>query len=74
MATDTTASAQARALSSGWLPILKCRLARLATRLRLCRQIQRERAQLRALSDRELRDIGISRYDAFHEARKPLWR
>ncbi len=74
MATDTTASAQDRPLSSGWLLILKCRLAGLATRLWRCRQVQRERAQLRALGDRELRDIGISRYDALEEARKPFWR
>jgi uncharacterized protein YjiS (DUF1127 family) len=46
----------------------------LAARLCLYRQVQRERAQLRALSDRELRDIGISRYDALREARKPFWR
>ncbi|HTY68143.1 MAG TPA: DUF1127 domain-containing protein [Alphaproteobacteria bacterium] len=74
MATDTTASSQARPLSSGWLPTLKCRLARLASRLWLCRQVQRERAQLRALSNRELRDIGLSRCDALAEARRPFWR
>jgi uncharacterized protein YjiS (DUF1127 family) len=35
-----------------------------------------ERAQLLALTDRELRDIGISRVDALREAERPLrqWR
>ncbi|WP_286191968.1 DUF1127 domain-containing protein [Roseomonas genomospecies 6] len=33
-----------------------------------------QRAALLSLSDRELRDIGITRYDAETEARKPLWR
>ena len=35
-----------------------------------------ERAQLLTLSERELRDIGISRLDAIREADKPLrqWR
>jgi len=35
-----------------------------------------ERAQLLALNERELRDIGISRLDAIREASRPLrqWR
>lgn len=32
------------------------------------------RRELAALSDRCLRDIGLTRYDAAHEARKPFWR
>lgn len=32
------------------------------------------RRQLMGLDDRQLRDIGISRYDAEHEYRKPFWR
>ncbi|HEX9463996.1 MAG TPA: DUF1127 domain-containing protein [Alphaproteobacteria bacterium] len=36
------------------------------------RQQRRERDQLLALSDRELRDIGLSRVDAIREATKPL--
>jgi uncharacterized protein YjiS (DUF1127 family) len=27
-----------------------------------------------ARTDRELRDLGITRYDAYHEAAKPFWR
>jgi uncharacterized protein YjiS (DUF1127 family) len=34
----------------------------------------RQRRCLADLSDRSLKDIGISRYDALHEARKPFWR
>jgi uncharacterized protein YjiS (DUF1127 family) len=33
-----------------------------------------ERAHLSALEDRILRDIGLSRADADHEASKPFWR
>lgn len=34
----------------------------------------RERRQLLAMTDRDLRDLGISRVDAWREANKPLWR
>jgi uncharacterized protein YjiS (DUF1127 family) len=34
----------------------------------------RERRQLMELSDHMLRDIGISRAEAFGEAEKPFWR
>lgn len=34
----------------------------------------RQRQTLLALDDRMLRDIGISRYDAIQEGRKPFWR
>ncbi|MBV8537788.1 MAG: DUF1127 domain-containing protein [Alphaproteobacteria bacterium] len=33
-----------------------------------------ERSELLSLSDRELRDIGVSRVDAIREARRPLWQ
>lgn len=33
-----------------------------------------QRRQLRALSDHQLRDIGITRAEAFLESEKPLWR
>ena len=32
------------------------------------------RRDLAALSDRELRDIGVTRVDALGEAEKPFWR
>lgn len=34
----------------------------------------RERGKLAQLTDRELRDIGLNRYDAQQECRKPFWR
>lgn len=46
----------------------------MAARLRLYRRRHRERAQLLALTERERRDIGITRLDAVREAEKPFWR
>lgn len=43
-------------------------------RLRLFYRRMAESNELRALSDRELRDLGISRYDAEHAARAAFWR
>ena len=43
----------------------------------LLREWQRRahgRAELAELGDRELRDIGLTRYDARHEIGKPFWR
>jgi uncharacterized protein YjiS (DUF1127 family) len=34
----------------------------------------RERAELLSLNERALRDLGLSRYDALREGRKPFWR
>jgi uncharacterized protein YjiS (DUF1127 family) len=34
----------------------------------------RERRELADMCERSLRDIGLSRYDALHEASKPFWR
>ena len=34
----------------------------------------RTRRQLDALNDHELRDLGLDRGDAAHEAAKPFWR
>ncbi len=34
----------------------------------------RERGQLARMSDRELQDIRITRYDATFEANKPFWK
>ena len=33
-----------------------------------------DRRELALMSDRSLRDIGLTRYDAFQEIRKPFWR
>jgi uncharacterized protein YjiS (DUF1127 family) len=37
------------------------------------RRARQERGQLLALGDRDLRDIGISRVDAFREANRSAW-
>ena len=42
--------------------------------LRKWQERARGRRDLAALSDRSLRDIGLSRSDALREIRKPFWR
>ena len=37
-------------------------------------QRARTRRQLDALTDHELRDLGLDRSDAFHESVKPFWK
>ncbi|MBI1986663.1 MAG: DUF1127 domain-containing protein [Rhodospirillales bacterium] len=46
----------------------------LAATLRLWRQRARSRRALVGLTDRELADIGICRYDARIESNKSFWR
>jgi uncharacterized protein YjiS (DUF1127 family) len=48
--------------------------AQVAGLLRIWRRRAVEGDELRRMSDRELRDLGISRYEAGLEARKPFWR
>ena len=43
------------------------------SRLMKMRAVQRERAHLGGLPDHMLRDIGITRADAEHEAGRPPW-
>lgn len=42
--------------------------------IQLWRQRSRARRELLARTDGELRDIGITRSDAYQEADKPFWR
>jgi uncharacterized protein YjiS (DUF1127 family) len=49
-------------------------LARIGSELGEWRRRSRDRRALAAMSDRSLRDIGLTRYDADWEARKPFWR
>ncbi len=49
-------------------------LARTAERLADWHERRTSRRRLIALDDRLLKDIGISRYDAEQEYRKPFWR
>jgi len=48
--------------------------ASLAATFREWRRRVRDRAELAALDDRALRDIGISRAEAIHLSSKPFWR
>ena len=49
-------------------------LAKMAAELGEWRRRLRDRRALAAMSDRSLRDIGLTHYDALHEADKPFWR
>jgi uncharacterized protein YjiS (DUF1127 family) len=49
-------------------------LRRAAGLLRSWRRRIAESDELRTMSDRELRDFGINRYEAEYEARKAFWR
>jgi uncharacterized protein YjiS (DUF1127 family) len=42
-------------------------------RIALAYRIYQERRALMALSDRTLKDIGLSRTDAYHEGNRPWW-
>ena len=54
--------------------VLQHLLARISSVLGEWRRRLRDRCALAAMSDRSLRDIGLTRYDADFEARKPFWR
>ena len=49
-------------------------LRRLVATIRLWRRRAQERRELLGMPDIELRDIGISRSEAWQAARKPVWR
>lgn len=49
-------------------------VSRLLAALRCWRQLRRERQQLLAMNDAELRDIGLSRIDAIAAARRPIFQ
>ena len=49
-------------------------LARIGSEVAEWRRRSRDQRELAAMSDRSLRDIGLTRYDADWEARKPFWR
>jgi uncharacterized protein YjiS (DUF1127 family) len=49
-------------------------LRSLAAVLKEWRRRARSRYELAALCDRCLRDIGVTRYDAYREINKPFWR
>jgi len=47
---------------------------RLIALLGTWRRRLRDRRELALLCERSLRDLGLTRYDAQHEIRKPFWR
>ena len=57
-----------------WRAAARRLFAELRTLIAEWRRRARGRRELAALSDRCLRDIGLTRYDAKREARKPFWR
>jgi uncharacterized protein YjiS (DUF1127 family) len=57
--------------ASGWVSNA---VARLSTTLRAWRRRAKDRAQLAALDDRMLADIGISRAEAEFLGNRPFWR
>ena len=54
--------------------VLHHALARIGSELGEWRRRLRDRRALAAMSDRSLRDIGLTRYDADWEVSKPFWR
>ena len=48
--------------------------ARVGETLHLWRQRYRDRLELARLTERDLRDVGVSRSDIAHELEKPFWR
>jgi uncharacterized protein YjiS (DUF1127 family) len=53
---------------------IAARLAAFARLLEAWSQRSRERRMLATMEDRDLRDFGLSRYDAVIEWNKPFWR
>jgi len=54
--------------------ILRSAIERPGRLLRLWRTRIRESDELNQLSDRELRDFGVNRYEVEHATRKAFWR
>jgi uncharacterized protein YjiS (DUF1127 family) len=55
-------------------PTVRWSTLRFVDMLLLFHERARQRQALRALDDRLLKDIGVSRADAEREANKPFWR
>ena len=55
-------------------PQQRHKLHRVWRKLKCWRERTRQRQVLAGLSDRELKDIAVSRVDALREAEKPFWR
>ena len=68
-----TVLAQRRGVVTGYGSIW-CRLAHVAGIVRLWRARSRGRRRLSELNDAALKDIGVSRVDAWAEVNTPFWR
>lgn len=49
-------------------------LARILRWIAICRGRARERRHLMEMNDVQLKDLGLSRWEAAREAEKPFWR
>jgi uncharacterized protein YjiS (DUF1127 family) len=66
---------QAMPLSSRFAPAQRPGpFARVAATLRQWRRNARERRELAALAERDLRDMRVSSADVWNEVRQPFWR
>ena len=54
--------------------VLHHALARIGSEVAEWRRRSRDQRELAAMSDRSLRDVGLTSYDATYEASKPFWR
>ena len=73
MATATYSHVSAGRTVSGGVRGLWQRLVYFAAYFLACLDVARQRRQLRALDQRALKDIGLSRADTCREARRGFW-
>lgn len=53
--------------------VSSCFVQRGLYQVRRWQQLRRDRAELMRLSDAQLRDIGLNRFDVLEECRRPFW-
>jgi len=74
MEDDMTANTNSAAYASIPFGSAGGTLGQLLRTLKVWNERAASRRALRALEDRELKDIGLSRIEALQEAAKPFWR
>lgn len=67
------ATALARSFRAAYFRRVTAAMCRVLRRAAVRYERQRSRRELRLLSTRMLKDIGVSRMDAEREARRPFW-
>lgn len=70
----TTSACLNDSCGSAVRPSFRGRLRRVHEVLQLWHRRKRQRRKLMQMPDDILKDIGISRVDAYQESRKPFWR